>query len=82
MSDIEFSKEEKEDILRRLREYFDDELDRELGGFEAQFLLDFLIQTLGPYFYNRGLLDARAVFERRLESVMEAIYEIEKPLPG
>lgn len=82
MSTIEFTREEKDDLVRRLRTYFEDELDRELGNFEAQFLLDFLTETLGPYFYNRGLLDARAVFEKRVEGVMEAIYEIEKPLPS
>ena len=56
-----------------------EELDREVGQFEAGFLLDFFAEEIGPYFYNRGLYDAQAILESRLEQVAEAIYEIEKP---
>ena len=82
MSDIEFSKDDKEHITRLLRTYCEDELDMELGNFDAQFLFEFITKNIGPYFYNRGLLDARAVFEKRIEQVMDSIYEIEKPLPS
>ena len=73
MTEINFSKEEQEIITQKLQRYFSKELDQELGQFDAQFLLD-----VGPYFYNRGLYDAQAVLERRLEDISEAIYELEK----
>ena len=78
MSDIEFSKEEKQQLIAKMREYFADELNQELGQFDAEFLLDFLSKELGPVFYNRGLYDAQAVMQSRVDSVIEAIYEIEK----
>ena len=64
MSKVEFSKEEKEVII---------------GKFDAEFLLDFFSEEVGAYYYNRGLYDAQTILESRLESITEAIYEIEKP---
>lgn len=78
METIKFSEEEKEHIVRNIQLYFTEELSQELGQFDAEFLLDFFSEELGAY-YNRGLYDAQAILEKRIESVTEAIYEIEKP---
>ena len=78
MAEIEFTKEQKEAIESKLKAYFHEELDRDLGQFEAQFLLDFLVDELGPYFYNQGLYDARALIEKRVDDITESIYELEK----
>jgi uncharacterized protein (DUF2164 family) len=78
MSEIEFSKEEKEVIVKKIQLYFREELDRDIGQFDAQFLLDFFAEEVGPYFYNRGLYDAQAILERRMEDIAESIYELEK----
>jgi uncharacterized protein (DUF2164 family) len=79
MSKIKFSKEEKGLLVHKIKRYFSEELDQEIGQFDAQFLLDFFSEKIGPYYYNRGLHDARAVLESRLENIDEALYEIEKP---
>jgi uncharacterized protein (DUF2164 family) len=63
-------------VLRHLR----DEYDVELAPFDGLALVDFVSETLGPYFYNQGLHDAQAVMLRRAETIVEAIYEIEKPV--
>ena len=78
MSDIKFSKEEKEIISKKIQLYFHEELDQKLGQFDAQFLLDFFSEEIGPYFYNRGLYDAQTILEDRMGSISEAIYDIEK----
>jgi uncharacterized protein (DUF2164 family) len=79
MSKIEFSKEERQLLVRKIQLYFREELEQEIGQFDAEFLLDFVAEDLGAYFYNRGLYDAQAILEKRLESLGEAIYELEKP---
>jgi uncharacterized protein (DUF2164 family) len=79
MSAIRFSKEERDAICRRIQLYFQEELEQEIGQFDAGFLLDFFAEEIGPYFYNRGLYDAQALLESRMEQVAEAIYELEKP---
>jgi len=78
MSEIKFSKEEIEIITKKVQLYFCEELDYEIGQFDAQFLLDFISEEIGPYFYNRGLYDAQSILDDRMESISEAIYDIEK----
>ncbi len=79
MSDIKFSKDEKQQLIARIRDYFATELNQELGQFDAEFLLDFLSKELGPSFYNRGLHDAQAIMQSRIDAVIESVYELEKP---
>ncbi len=79
MSKIAFSKEEREILVRKIQLYFSEELHQKIGQFDAQFLLDFISDEIGPYYYNLGLYDAQAVLDSKLENIVEAIYEIEKP---
>ena len=78
MSKIEFSKEEQEIIIKKIKLYFTEELNQEIGQFDAQFLLDFFAEEIGAYFYNRGLYDAQSILEKKLDDIAEAIYELEK----
>ena len=78
MTSITLSEQNKADIIDKLHRYFSDELDRELGQFEAEFLIDFISKELGSVYYNQGLYDAQAILEKRLDSIVEAIAEIEK----
>ncbi len=80
MSKIEFTAEQREMMVNKLQRYFEDELDQDLGQFEAEFLLDFLGKNIGAHFYNQGLHDARAIFEARIETIDEDIYGIEKDI--
>lgn len=75
---IKFSNEETKILTHKIQLYFSEELDQELGQFSAQFLLDFFAEEIGPYYYNQGLLDAQALLESRIESLGEAIGELEK----
>ncbi len=79
MKNIEFSKEEKNRMIQNIRQYFEEELNQEIGQFDAEFLLDFFAETIGVYFYNQGLRDAQMVLKDRLDSIADAIYDIEKP---
>jgi len=79
MALIKFSDDEKKLIVGRVQLYFQEELGQELGGFDAEFLLDFFAEEMGAYFYNRALYDAQAIMQRRLEDFGEAIFELEKP---
>jgi uncharacterized protein (DUF2164 family) len=80
MAEITFTKEQKQQLIDKLRQYFEQELNQELGQFDAEFLFDFIGTEYGPHFYNQGLYDAQAVMQSRVDGVMEAIYEIEKPV--
>ena len=79
MSVIKFSKDEKEHIIRKIQLYFSEEFEQTIGQFDAEFLLDFFSEEVGAYYYNRGLFDAQAILESKLENIADAIYELEKP---
>ena len=50
MSEIKFTSEEKEVIARKIQQYFQEELEQEIGSFDAQFLLDFFSEEIGPFY--------------------------------
>ncbi len=79
MTGIEFTRDEKELLVSKLKRYLDQELDYDIGQFDAEFLLDFFSKEIGVYHYNRGLKDAQDVFKSKVEDITDAIYELEIP---
>ena len=79
MSRIELPKDARDALARALSRYLKAELDLEVTGFDAMFLLDFVTETLGPHFYNQGLADAQALLAKKLDEIGESIYQLEKP---
>ena len=78
MSKIEFTSQQKQAMATTLQSYLEQELDVEIGQFDADFMLDFIIQKLGPAFYNQGLKDAQAVMEQKMMDIGDELYEIEQ----
>ena len=79
---IEFDSDRKSIVVHKIQRYFKDELQQEIGQFDAEFLLDFFAREIGPQFYNQGLQDAQAVLSARIDDLQDAISEIEKPPPS
>tara|TARA_R110001583_G_scaffold17005_1_gene69278 strand:- start:1432 stop:1683 length:252 start_codon:yes stop_codon:yes gene_type:complete len=78
MAAIEFSSEQKSRVVSEIQRYFEKELDQEIGDFDAEFLLDFFSDKLGPAYYNQGLNDARQLLDEKLDTITESFYELEK----
>ena len=79
-SPIEFSKEEKDQLIPKIKAYLKDELDQDIGNFDAEFLLDFFSEEIGVFFYNRGIQDSLEMLDNRMEELKESIYVLEKPI--
>lgn len=78
MSQIKFEENVRSSLIQELQNYFEQELDRELGQFEADFLLDFIGEKLGGYFYNQGLDDAKAQLFNSMDNIYESIEVLSK----
>lgn len=78
MNEISFTPKQRQVIVDALQRYCADELDFDLGQFDADFLLDFISTTIGPSFYNQGVRDAQQVLELKLADISDALYQIEK----
>ena len=81
MADIvSFSAEEKALLIEKIKAYFLRELDQEICGFDAEFLLDFFSAEIGKHFYNRGLYDGMDALKEKLELIADDVcYVLEKP---
>ncbi|MDZ4374168.1 MAG: DUF2164 domain-containing protein [Phenylobacterium sp.] len=75
---IELPKATHEAVTQALTRYLKEELDLEVTGFDAVFLTDFIIETLGPHVYNQALADAHALATRQLEDLGERLWTLEK----
>ncbi|WP_286239011.1 DUF2164 domain-containing protein [Neptuniibacter halophilus] len=81
MSEIKFSNDQTARLVSKVKAYFEAELDQEIGGFEAEFLIDFFASEIGPHFYNQGLADAHLLLQEKVEELGYQIQELEK-VPG
>ena len=63
---IELAKETRQQALESLQQYFEQNMDEPLGNLKGGALLDFIIQEIGPSFYNQGVADAQERMQARL----------------
>lgn len=80
MQRIELGKQTRDALSRRLAAHLKEALDVEIDPVDAQRLLDFMSETFGPHYYNQGLYDAQAIIKDRADTIVEAVYAIEKPV--
>jgi uncharacterized protein (DUF2164 family) len=81
MSEIELDEASKQQLIGKLKRYADEELGVDLGGFDAQFLLDFFAEQMGCYYYNQGLADALQAMSGKLDECRDLVFELEKSPP-
>lgn len=80
MDKIKFTKEEKDMMVRKVQLYFREELSQEIGGFDAEFLIDFFSAEMGAFFYNRGLYDAETAIHEKVAEISDLLLQLEKPV--
>jgi uncharacterized protein (DUF2164 family) len=80
MDKIEFTRQEKEMMAEKVKVYFRDELNQDIGGFDAEFLVDFFAREMGGFFYNRGLYDAETLITEKVSEISDLLFELEKPV--
>ena len=78
MKKITFEKPERAAIVAKIQDYFVKELDSEIGAILAELLLAFFAESIGPFYYNQGLMDAQAVFAKSLDDINDQIYGLEQ----
>jgi uncharacterized protein (DUF2164 family) len=80
MDKIEFSKDEKEMMIQKVKMYFGEELNQDIGNFDAEFLIDFFAEEMGGFFYNRGLYDAETMISEKVSEISDLLLQLEKPV--
>lgn len=75
---IEFDELTREQLLHALKKYALKELDLDLGNLPAQFLLDFIVEEFGPYFYNQALNDTHEWLAERFVYLNDDLFVLTK----
>ena len=73
------SKQQKNDLTQKLTNYLNDELAIDIGGFDAEFLCDFIVEQFSPHFYNQGVTDAQIKMQQQVDLISDAIDELVLP---
>ena len=75
---IELPKPTHEAACRALSTYLKEQFDVEVEGFDAVFLLDFILERIGPHIYNQALYDAQTHLAARMAALSDAVLELER----
>ncbi|PCI88999.1 MAG: hypothetical protein COB24_00535 [Hyphomicrobiales bacterium] len=75
---IELSDDRKAELIFKIKAYFENELNQEIGQFDAEFLLKFFTDELGTNIYNQALWDMQSELKERFELMNDIIYQLEK----
>ena len=78
MKKVEYSPAQKALFVSKVKTYFAEEFDEEIGQFDAEFLLDFFGDLIGGAYYNQGLQDALGVIESQTDRMKETLFAMEE----
>lgn len=67
---ININKDKRKDMIKEIQNYFENEREEILGELAASLILDFIIEALGPEFYNQGVLDSYKYMNDRIEDML------------
>jgi uncharacterized protein (DUF2164 family) len=74
---IALLKQTRERAILSIRQYFDENMDEEIGDLKAGLLLDYFLVEIGPSIYNRAIADAQTFFQEKVADLEGACYEPE-----
>lgn len=74
---IELSSETKQALVDEIKHFFRTERDEEIGDLQAGFLLDFVLETVGPSVYNQAVRDAQAKLQTAVAELDVTLYRPE-----
>ncbi|WP_339160239.1 DUF2164 domain-containing protein [Paenibacillus sp. FSL W8-0186] len=77
MTPLKLPREQREQMISLIQEYFDVERGEQIGDLGADGMLDFFLKQIGPYVYNQALSDSRQLVNERMASLEEDIYALE-----
>ncbi|WP_059170571.1 DUF2164 domain-containing protein [Bacillus sp. FJAT-27445] len=77
---ISFTKQQKDQLISDIQEFFLKERGEELGNLEAENVLEFFKTELGPYFFNEGIKQSRKAAEEKMAQLEEELYSLERPM--
>lgn len=67
---ITIEKEERECLISKIKNYYLNIREEEIGDLAAGLLLDFIVDEIAPAFYNQGVHDSYRFMSERVEDLL------------
>ena len=64
-----------------MQDWFQDNLDQDIGSVDAEFLIDFFTENFGGLYYNQALKDVHSLIYEKTESLADNLYQLSKDTP-
>ncbi|ALC90425.1 hypothetical protein AM500_11985 [Bacillus sp. FJAT-18017] len=77
---VKFSKDQKDQLIYEIQRFFTKEREEEIGNLEAEQLLEFFKEKLGPHYFNEGVNQSRKTAMERMLQLEEDLYSLERPV--
>lgn len=74
------TKEQQQIMIEDIQYFFSQERDEEITEYAAERVLDFVKESLAPYFYNAAVFDAKKIVEQQFSSLEDEIFTLERPI--
>jgi len=72
------TEEDKKKLLEEIKWFFEEERDEQLGIIASEKILDFFLETMGDYIYNRALDNTKQWYSKRMENIESDFYALYK----
>ncbi|WP_172194299.1 DUF2164 domain-containing protein [Saccharibacillus qingshengii] len=80
MIPIRVPKEDKDEIIADLQNFFYEERGEEIGSLAAEQLLDHMMKQFAPYIYNQAVRDAKTAVNEKMLQIEDELYALERPV--
>ncbi|MBN1781001.1 DUF2164 domain-containing protein [bacterium] len=74
---IDIPKEKEARIIKSVKQYFEENLETEIGDLKASLLLDYILNEIGPVIYNQAVLDAQKFMTEKITDLDSSCYQPE-----
>ncbi|MGZ9584721.1 DUF2164 domain-containing protein [Paenibacillus marinisediminis] len=75
---IQLTKEQREQMVQAVQQYFELERDEVIGELAAEQFMNFMMETVGDLAYNQALKDTRAMLADRFMAIEDELYAMER----
>ncbi|EEF24933.1 conserved hypothetical protein [Ricinus communis] len=74
---IALKKEVRDELVRSIQRYFDENMDEKIGNIAAGGLLGFVLEEIGPVIYNQAVADVQEHLQVRVADLEFEVHEQE-----
>ncbi|PFA70739.1 hypothetical protein CN378_00270 [Bacillus sp. AFS015802] len=73
-------KEQKDEMIGRIQSFYYEQTGDEIGDLGAENWFDFFMKEMGPFLYNKGVMDSKEVLMDKILLLEDDLYALKRPV--